>query len=255
MMLETAIMANSTDFLLALENVSVSFDGFKAVNALNLYVDKGELRVIIGPNGAGKTTVLDLICGRTRVSDGSIKFKNQEITGRKEQEIVRLGIGRKFQTPTIYEDLTVFENLELSLPRGRNVAGALFWKRTEEVREQVKDVAAMIFLQDHLDRLAETLSHGQKQWLEIGMLLAQEPKLLLVDEPVAGMTDAETRQTAELLKEINRDRTVVVVEHDMAFVRELGVKVTCLHEGSVLAEGTIDQVSQNERVVEVYLGR
>ena len=187
-------MANSTDFLLALENVSVSFDGFKAVNALNLYVDKGELRVIIGPNGAGKTTVLDLICGRTRVSDGSIKFKNQEITGRKEQEIVRLGIGRKFQTPTIYEDLTVFENLELSLPRGRNVAGALFWKRTEEVREQVKDVAAMIFLQDHLDRLAETSSHGQKQWLEIGMLLIQDPELLMLDEPVAGMSVVGARQ-------------------------------------------------------------
>jgi len=218
-MLETAIMANSTDFLLALENVSVSFDGFKAVNALNLYVDKGELRVIIGPNGAGKTTVLDLICGRTRVSDGSIKFKNQEITGRKEQEIVRLGIGRKFQTPTIYEDLTVFENLELSLPRGRNVAGALFWKRTEEVREQVKDVAAMIFLQDHLDRLAETLSHGQKQWLEIGMLLIQDPELLMLDEPVAGMSVSERAKTAELLKQIIKNRSVIVIEHDMKFVR------------------------------------
>src|SRR5215468_2037860 len=158
-------MANNTDFLLALENVSVSFDGFKAVNGLNLYIDKGELRVIIGPNGAGKTTVLDLICGRTRVSEGSIKFKDQEITGRKEQEIVRLGIGRKFQTPTIYEDLTVFENLELSVPRGRNVVGALFWKRTDEVTERVREVAAMIFLADLLDRPADTLSHGQKQWL------------------------------------------------------------------------------------------
>src|SRR6476619_1350158 len=146
-------MSNSTDFLLALENVSVSFDGFKAVNGLNLYIDKGELRVIIGPNGAGKTTVLDLICGRTKVSEGSIKFKNQEITGRKEQEIVRLGIGRKFQTPTIYEDLTVFENLELSLPRGRNVAGALFWGRTEEIAKRVNEVAEMIFLDGDLDRL------------------------------------------------------------------------------------------------------
>ena len=181
-------MASSTDFLLALENVSVSFDGFKAVNGLNLYIDKGELRVIIGPNGAGKTTVLDLICGRTKVSEGSIKFKDQEITGRKEQEIVRLGIGRKFQTPTIYEDLSVFENLELSMPRGRNISGALFWKRTEEVSERVKDVAAMIFLSDHLDRAAETLSHGQKQWLEIGMLLIQDPELLMLDEPVAGMS-------------------------------------------------------------------
>src|SRR5947199_4219673 len=167
-------MANNTDYLLALENVSVSFDGFKAVNELNLYIDKGELRVIIGPNGAGKTTVLDLICGRTRVSEGSIKFKNQEITSYREQQIVRLGIGRKFQTPTIYEYLTVFENLELSLPRGRNVTGALFWKRTDAVSERVKEVAAMIFLADQLDRLADTLSHGQKQWLEIGMLLIQD---------------------------------------------------------------------------------
>jgi len=248
-------MASNTDFLLALEAVSVSFDGFKAVNDLNLYIDYGELRVIIGPNGAGKTTVLDLICGRTRVSEGSIKFKDQEITGCKEQEIVRRGIGRKFQTPTIYEDLTVFENLELSLPRGRDVAGALFWKRTGEVIERVREIAAMIYLDGQLDRPAETLSHGQKQWLEIGMLLIQDPELLMLDEPVAGMTDVETHQTAELLKEINRERTIVVVEHDMAFVRDLGVKVTCLHEGSVLAEGTIDQVSANERVVEVYLGR
>src|SRR5882724_11845127 len=157
-------MMASTDFLLALENVSVSFDGFKAVNDLNLYIDKGELRVIIGPNGAGKTTVLDLICGRTKVSSGSIKFKDQEITGRKEQEIVRMGIGRKFQTPTIYEDLTAFENLELSVPRGRDVVGALFWKRTDEVIARVREIAEMIFLADLLDRSAETLSHGQKQW-------------------------------------------------------------------------------------------
>ena len=176
---------SETDFLLALEGVTVSFDGFKAVDELNLYVDKGEMRVIIGPNGAGKTTVLDLICGRTRIADGSIKFKNHEITGRKEQDIVRLGIGRKFQTPTIYEDLTAFENLELSLPRGRSVTGALFWKRTEEVIERVREVARMVYLEDLLDRQAETLSHGQKQWLEIGMLLIQDPELLMLDEPVA----------------------------------------------------------------------
>src|SRR6266852_6480558 len=157
-----AAMSSNTDFLLALEGVGVSFDGFKAVNELNLYIDKGELRVIIGPNGAGKTTVLDLICGRTKLTEGSIKFKDQEITGRKEQEIVRLGIGRKFQTPTIYEDLTVFENLELALPFGRNVTGALFWKRTDEVIEQVRDIARAVFLEEQLDRLAETLSHGQK---------------------------------------------------------------------------------------------
>src|SRR6267154_5238616 len=164
-------MASNTDFLLALEGVGVSFDGFKAVNDLNLYIDKGELRAIIGPNGAGKTTVLDLICGRTKVSEGSIKFKDQEITGCKEQEIVRRGIGRKFQTPTIYQDLTAFENLELSVPRGRNVVGALLWKRTDDVARRVREIAATIFLEEQLDRLAETLSHGQKQWLEIGMLL------------------------------------------------------------------------------------
>src|SRR3977135_660715 len=192
-------MASNTDFLLALENVSVSFDGFKAVNALNLYIDKGELRVIIGPNGAGKTTVLDLICGRTKGSEGSIKFKDQGSTGRKEQEIVRLGIGRKFQTPTIYEDLTVFENLELSLPRGRSVTGALFWKRTEEVRERVGEVAAMIFLEEAIDRPAETLSHGQKQWLEIGMLLIQDPELLMLGEPVAGESGSGRTKTAGLL--------------------------------------------------------
>src|ERR1700745_3459358 len=181
-------MASSTDFLLALENVSVSFDGFKAVNGLNLYIDKGELRVNIGPNGAGKTTVLDLICGRTKVSEGSIKFKDSEITGRKEQEIVRLGIGRKFQTPTIYEDLTVFENLELSVPRGRDVAGALFWKRTPEVIARVREIAAMIFLEERREQPPERRSHGKRQWLKIGMLLTQDPELLMLDEPVAGMS-------------------------------------------------------------------
>jgi urea transport system ATP-binding protein len=244
-------MASNTDFLLALENVSVSFDGFKAVNALNLYIDKGELRVIIGPNGAGKTTVLDLICGRTRVSEGSIKFKDQEITGRKEQEIVRLGIGRKFQTPTIYEDLTVFENLELSLPFGRNVTGALFWKRTDEVTQRVRDIAAMIFLEEQLDRSAETLSHGQKQWLEIGMLLIQDPELLMLDEPVSV---SERAKTAELLKEIIKNRSVIVIEHDMKFVESIAHRVTVLHQGQVLAEGDMQSVQANPKVREVYLG-
>src|SRR5712692_10895352 len=210
-------MSSDTNFLLALEDLTVSFDGFKAVNALNLYIDKNELRVIIGPNGAGKTTVLDLICGRTKVTEGSIKFKDQEITGLKEHEIVRRGIGRKFQTPSIYEDLTVFENLEISVPRGRNVAGALFWKRTGEVIERVREVAAMIFLDSHLDRLAETLSHGQKQWLEIGMLLMQDPELLMLDEPVAGMSPREREQTAEMLNGISAGRSTIVIEHDMAF--------------------------------------
>jgi urea transport system ATP-binding protein len=245
---------SNTDFLLALENVSVSFDGFKAVNGLNLYIDKGELRVIIGPNGAGKTTVLDLICGRTKVSEGSIKFKDQEITGRKEQEIVRLGIGRKFQTPTIYEDLTVFENLELSLPRGRNVVGALFWKRTEEISERVREIAAMIFLEELLDRPAETLSHGQKQWLEIGMLLIQDPELLMLDEPVAGMSVSERAKTAELLNEIIKNRSVVVIEHDMKFVESIAHRVTVLHQGQVLAEGDMHSVQANPKVKEVYLG-
>jgi len=247
-------MINNTDFLLALESVSVSFDGFKAVNELNLYIDKGELRVIIGPNGAGKTTVLDLICGRTRVSEGSIKFKNQEITKYREQQIVRLGIGRKFQTPTIYEDLTVFENLELSLPRGRNVTGALFWKRTDEVIERVREIARMIYLEDLLDRPAETLSHGQKQWLEIGMLLIQDPELLMLDEPVAGMSVSERARTAELLKEIIKNRSVIVIEHDMKFVESIASRVTVLHQGKVLAEGDMQTVQANPQVKEVYLG-
>jgi urea transport system ATP-binding protein len=247
-------VSSSTDFLLALENVSVSFDGFKAVDGLNLYIEKGELRVIIGPNGAGKTTVLDLICGRTRVSEGSIKFKDQEITGCKEQEIVRRGIGRKFQTPTIYEHLTVFENLELSLPRGRNVVGALFWNRTEDVKERVREIASMIYLADQLDRAAETLSHGQKQWLEIGMLLIQDPELLMLDEPVAGMSVSERQKTAALLNDIIKNRSVIVIEHDMKFVESIAHRVTVLHQGKVLAEGDMHSVQANPKVKEVYLG-
>jgi urea transport system ATP-binding protein len=247
-------MSSSTDFLLALENVTVSFDGFKAVNALNLYIDKNELRVIIGPNGAGKTTVLDLICGRTKVSEGSIKFKDQEITGLKEHQIVRRGIGRKFQTPSIYEDLTVFENLEISVPRGRDVAGALFWKRTPEVIEKVREVAKMIFLEEQIDRLAETLSHGQKQWLEIGMLLVQEPELLMLDEPVAGMSVSERARTAELLELVSKGRSVIVIEHDMKFVESIADRVTVLHQGKVLAEGSMATIQDNAQVKEVYLG-
>jgi len=247
-------MASNTDFLLALEGVSVSFDGFKAVNELSLYIDKGELRVIIGPNGAGKTTVLDLICGRTKLTEGSIKFKDQEITGLKEQNIVKLGIGRKFQTPSIYEDLTVFENLEISYPRGRDVVGALFWKRTSEITDRVREIARTIFLEDHLDRLAETLSHGQKQWLEIGMLLIQDPELLMLDEPVAGMSVSERAKTAELLKEVIKNRSVIVIEHDMKFVESIAHRVTVLHQGKVLAEGDMATVQANPKVKEVYLG-
>jgi urea transport system ATP-binding protein len=247
-------MSSSTDFLLALEDVTVSFDGFKAVNALNLYIDRNELRVIIGPNGAGKTTVLDLICGRTKVTGGSIKFKDQEITGFTEQEIVRRGIGRKFQTPSIYEDLTVFENLEISVPRGRDVVGALFWKRTPDVVERVRDIARTIFLEEQLDRFAETLSHGQKQWLEIGMLLIQEPELMMLDEPVAGMSISERARTADLLELVSKGRSVIVIEHDMKFVESIAHRVTVLHQGKVLAEGSMDAIQNNPQVKEVYLG-
>lgn len=247
-------MSSSTRFLLALEGVTVSFDGFRAVNDLNLYIENNELRVIIGPNGAGKTTVLDLICGRTKVSSGSIKFKDQEITGLKEQEIVRRGIGRKFQTPSIYDDLTVYENLEISVPRGRNVTGALFWKRTPELTERVREIARMIFLDEHLDRLAETLSHGRKQWLEIGMLLIQDPELLMLDEPVAGMSVAERTRTAELLGRVSKGRAVIVIEHDMKFVESIAHRVTVLHQGKVLAEGSMATIQNDPQVKEVYLG-
>jgi urea transport system ATP-binding protein len=247
-------MASSTDFLLALENVTVSFDGFKAVNALNLYIDKNELRVIIGPNGAGKTTVLDLICGRTKVTEGSIKFKDQEITGLKEHQIVRRGIGRKFQTPSIYDDLTVFENLEISYPRGRTVFGALAFKRDAAVRDRVEEVAEMIFLKDRLNMNADLLSHGQKQWLEIGMLLIQDPDLLMLDEPVAGMSVSERVKTAELLNRIIKDRSVLVIEHDMKFVEDIAHKVTVLHQGQILSEGSMEHVKNDPKVIEVYLG-
>jgi urea transport system ATP-binding protein len=198
--------------------------------------------------------VLDLICGRTKVTEGSIKFKDQEITGLKEHQIVRRGIGRKFQTPSIYEDLTVFENLEISVPRGRDVAGALFWKRTSDVIERVREIARMIFLEEHLDRPAETLSHGQKQWLEIGMLLMQDPELLMLDEPVAGMSVSERARTAELLEFVSKGRSVIVIEHDMKFVESIADRVTVLHQGKVLAEGSMATIQDNAQVKEVYLG-
>src|SRR5215471_6984324 len=211
--------ARTTTALLYLDGVTVSFDGFRALNNLSFTIERGEMRAIIGPNGAGKTTMMDVVTGKTRPAAGDVYFDGSyDLARLDETEIALLGIGRKFQKPTVFDMHTVEDNIGLALKGDRRARKTLLWR-------------------------------------EIGMLLAQEPKLLLVDEPVAGMTDAETRQTAELLKEINRDRTVVVVEHDMTFVRELGVKVTCLHEGAVLAEGTIDQVSENERVVEVYLGR
>ncbi len=247
-------MSSNTDFVLAVEGLTVSFDGFKAVNDLSFYVDEHEIRVIIGPNGAGKTTVLDLICGRTKATEGSIKFRNKELTKLREHEIVKAGVGRKFQNPSIYGDLSVFENLEISFPRGRSVFGALAFKRDEEVINKVHEVANMIFLGDQLDRQAELLSHGQKQWLEIGMLLMQDPDLLMLDEPVAGMSVGERQQTAELLRSIIKDRSVIVIEHDMQFVAQIADKVTVLHQGKILAEGSVDKVKNDPKVIEVYLG-
>ncbi|CAO3360429.1 urea ABC transporter ATP-binding protein UrtD [Azospirillum melinis] len=247
-------MANPTDYLLAVEGLTVSFDGFKAVNDLSFYVDSNEIHVIIGPNGAGKTTVLDLICGRTKASGGSIKFRNRELTAMKEHQIVTAGVGRKFQNPSIYDDLTVFENLEISYPRGRSVFGALAFKRDAAVRERVAEIAEMIFLADHLDQRAEYLSHGQKQWLEIGMLLIQDPELLMLDEPVAGMSVNERKKTAELLNKIIQNRSVLVIEHDMKFVEDIAHRVTVLHQGKILSEGSMERVKNDPKVVEVYLG-
>ena len=247
-------MGTETDFLLAIEDLTVSFDGFKAVDSLNLYIDKNELRVVIGPNGAGKTTLLDLICGKTKASSGSIKFKNTELTRLSEHAIVRTGVGRKFQTPSIYETLTVYENLEVSYPEGRGVFGSLFFKADEKVKETVLKIAEEIQLLDELDTEAAVLSHGQKQWLEIGMLLMQDPELLMLDEPVAGMSAKERDETAELLNRICKNRSVIVIEHDMEFVKKIAHKVTVLHQGKILAEGAMDKVQSDEKVVEVYLG-
>jgi urea transport system ATP-binding protein len=245
-----------TSAMLYLDGVHVSFDGFHAINNLSLTIAPGEMRAIIGPNGAGKTTMMDIITGKTRPDEGDVLFDGTvDLTRLDEAEIAELGIGRKFQKPTVFESQTVEDNLLLALKTDHRVPKTLFWRETPDESARINRVLETIRLTDARGRLAGALSHGQKQWLEIGMLLAQDPKLLLVDEPVAGMTDVETHQTAELLKEINKEKTVVVVEHDMTFVRELGVRVTCLHEGSVLAEGSIDQVSTNERVIEVYLGR
>ena len=247
-------MTTTTDFLLAIEDLTVSFDGFKAVDTLTMYIDKNELRVIIGPNGAGKTTLLDLICGKTKASSGSIQFKNTEMTKQAEHQIVRAGIGRKFQTPSIYENLTVYQNLEVSYPEGRGVFGSLFVKTTESVTKRVNEVAKEIQLDTMLDTEAAILSHGQKQWLEIGMLLMQDPELLMLDEPVAGMSAKERDETAELLNRICENRSVIVIEHDMEFVKKIARKVTVLHQGKILAEGPMDKVQADEKVIEVYLG-
>ena len=245
-----------TDTLLYLNGVSVSFDGFKALNSLSLVVEKGEMRAVIGPNGAGKTTMMDVITGKTRPDEGEVIFaEDLDLTKLDEPAIAALGIGRKFQKPTVFEPHSVWDNLLLALQGDRRPRFTLWARETGEERYKIEEILTIIRLADLRKARAGDLSHGQKQWLEIGMLLAQEPQLLLVDEPVAGMTDAETAQTADLLREINRTRSVVVVEHDMDFVRALGVKVTVLHEGSVLSEGSIDHVSADPKVIEVYLGR
>ena len=247
-------MKHRNEIVLAIEDLTVSFDGFKAVDGLNLYVEKDELRAVIGPNGAGKTTVLDLICGKTKATAGSIQFKGIELTAMPEHKIVQAGVGRKFQNPSIYENLTVFENLEISFPRGRGVIGSLMFERTRDVTDRIHEVLEEIFLVDHPNTQAGLLSHGQKQWLEIGMLIIQNPELLLLDEPVAGMSVSEREKTAELLNRISKGRSVIVIEHDMEFVKRIADNVTVLHQGKLLAEGSMESVQGNPKVIEVYLG-
>ncbi|WP_157263783.1 urea ABC transporter ATP-binding protein UrtD [Azohydromonas aeria] len=244
---------------LYVEDVTVSFDGFKALNALSLSIDAGELRCIIGPNGAGKTTMMDVITGKTAPDQGKVFFgSNIDLRRLRENDIAQIGIGRKFQKPTVYEELSVFENLELALKADRRVRASLFSRLTGEQLDRIGAMLERIHLKASAQRLAGLLSHGQKQWLEIGMLLMQDPKLLLLDEPVAGMTDEETERTAELFLSLAGEHSLMVVEHDMKFVDQLTQghrKVTVLHEGRVLAEGLLSQVQNDERVVEVYLGR
>jgi len=240
---------------LYLDGVSVTFDGFRALNNLSLIVEPGELRAVIGPNGAGKTTMMDVITGKTRPGSGILRFGERDLTRMDEAAIANLGIGRKFQKPTVFDALSVFENLELALKAPRGPIACLRWLLTGAARTHIEQIMAEIGLAERAHDLAGLLSHGQRQWLEIGMLLMQDPQLLLVDEPVAGMTDHETEQTAALLVGIAGQRSVVVVEHDLEFVKALGSRVTVLHEGSVLSEGSITHVQNDPRVVEVYLGR
>ena len=242
--------------ILYLENVNVSFDGFKAINNLSLDIAPGELRCIIGPNGAGKTTMMDIITGKTRPNSGTVFFGSTiDLLRYNEFEIAQMGIGRKFQKPTVFEQLSVFENLELALKTNKAVKSAMFFKLDSAQSDRLAQVLHTIHLASSVNRMAGNLSHGQKQWLEIGMLLTQDPKLLLLDEPVAGMTDEETVRTAELFISLKKHHSLVVVEHDMSFIERISEKVTVLHEGSVLAEGTLAQVQNNEKVIEVYLGR
>jgi len=242
--------------ILYLEDVSVSFDGFKAINKLSLDIAPGELRCIIGPNGAGKTTMMDIITGKTRPDAGTVYFGSTiDLLRHKEAEIAQLGIGRKFQKPTVFEQLTVFENLELALKTNKGVKSSMFFKLDSAQSDRLAEILVTIHLAGSVNRLAGNLSHGQKQWLEIGMLLMQDPKLLLLDEPVAGMTDEETARTAELFLSLKGKHSLMVVEHDMSFIRTISEIVTVLCDGAVLAQGTLDEVQADERVIEVYLGR
>ncbi|MGQ0544625.1 MAG: urea ABC transporter ATP-binding protein UrtD [Betaproteobacteria bacterium] len=241
---------------LYLDGISVSFDGFHALNGLSLLLDEGELRCVIGPNGAGKTTMMDVITGKTRPDEGKVFFgADLDLARLSEAEIVHAGIGRKFQKPTIFEQLTVFENLELAMKADKRVRAALFARLSGEQKDRIAETLALVGLGGAETRVAGALSHGQKQWLEIGMLLVQEPKLLLLDEPVAGMSDAETERTAELFVSLAGRHSLMVVEHDMAFIEAIARKVTVLHEGRVLAEGPMEQVKSDPKVIEVYLGR
>ena len=251
-----AEVAAAQGVVLYLDGISVSFDGFKALNNLSLTIDPGELRCVIGPNGAGKTTMMDVITGKTRPDEGRALFgESADLTRLSEAQIAHAGIGRKFQKPTIFERLTVFENLELAMKADKRVRATLFSKLSSDQKDRIRATLALIGLQESADRVAGLLSHGQKQWLEIGMLLMQEPKLLLLDEPVAGMSDQETERTAELFLSLAGTHSLVVVEHDMAFIASIARKVTVLHEGSVIAEGPMEKVQNDPRVIEVYLGR
>ena len=244
------------EYSLYMDGVSVSFDGFKALNNLSLYIKPGEMRAIIGPNGAGKTTMMDVITGKTKPDNGTVLFNNTtDLTQFDEAAVANIGVGRKFQKPSVIESLTVFENLELSQKGGRGIWQALFHSLSNKQAQKIADTLELIALSEKRDELAANLSHGQKQWLEIGMLISQEPELLLIDEPAAGMTDEETMKTAELFKKLAKKHSLVVVEHDMDFIAALDCKVTVLHEGSVLAEGSLESVQNNQQVIEVYLGR
>ena len=247
-------MAERGDIIRA-EGVTVSFGGFRALNRLDFSMQAGELRVVIGPNGAGKTTLLDAICGKVVPSEGRVIFKGKDLRGLNEHEIVHQGIGRKFQTPSIYRDHTVFENLELSYKAKKTVFSTLLARRTAKLQEQIERILELIGLQDKHGYRGGALSHGEKQWLEIGMVIVQDPDLLLIDEPVAGMTDEESAKTGELLTSIAQDQAILVIEHDMTFVRQIAQTVTVLHEGALLCEGPVDQVQRDPRVIEIYLGR